>query len=40
MPLVFLHEFAGDHRSWEVQVRSFARNYRCVVLRGPRLPTI
>jgi pimeloyl-ACP methyl ester carboxylesterase len=29
-PLVFLHEFAGDHRSWEPQVRHFARRYRCV----------
>lgn len=29
-PLVFLHEFAGDHRSWEDQVRCFARRYRTV----------
>ncbi|HEY0825368.1 MAG TPA: alpha/beta hydrolase [Ramlibacter sp.] len=29
-PLVFVHEFAGDHRSWEPQVRHFARRYRCI----------
>ncbi|MGW5648476.1 alpha/beta fold hydrolase [Saccharopolyspora sp. NPDC003752] len=31
VPLVFVHEFGGDHRSWEPQVRHFARRYRCVV---------
>ena len=30
LPLVFVHEFAGDHRSWEPQVRYFARRYRCI----------
>lgn len=30
-PIVFLHEFAGDHRSWEPQVRRFSRTYRCLV---------
>jgi len=29
-PLLFIHEFAGDHRSWEPQVRFFAAAYRCV----------
>jgi pimeloyl-ACP methyl ester carboxylesterase len=29
-PIVFVHEFAGDHRSWEPQVRWFARRYRCI----------
>jgi len=29
-PLVFIHEFAGDHRSWEPQVRFFSAAYRCV----------
>jgi pimeloyl-ACP methyl ester carboxylesterase len=29
-PLVFIHEFAGDHRSWESQVRFFSAAYRCV----------
>jgi len=30
-PILFLHEFAGDHRSWEAQVRFFARTHRCIV---------
>ncbi|HEX2335243.1 MAG TPA: alpha/beta hydrolase [Hyphomicrobiaceae bacterium] len=29
-PIVFVHEFAGDHRSWEPQMRYFARRYRCI----------
>ena len=29
-PLIFVHEFAGDHRSWESQIRFFARRYRCI----------
>ena len=29
-PLVFVHEFAGDARSWEPQMRHFARRYRCI----------
>ncbi len=29
-PLLFIHEFAGDHRSWEPQVRFFSGGYRCV----------
>ena len=29
-PIVFVHEFAGDHRSWEPQVRYFSRLYRCI----------
>jgi pimeloyl-ACP methyl ester carboxylesterase len=29
-PLLFIHEFAGDHRSWEPQVRYFSATYRCV----------
>jgi pimeloyl-ACP methyl ester carboxylesterase len=37
-PIVFLHEFAGDHRSWEPQVRSFSRNYRCVVFAARGFP--
>lgn len=30
-PLVWSHEFAGDHRSWEPQIRHFARGYRVIV---------
>jgi pimeloyl-ACP methyl ester carboxylesterase len=29
-PLVFSHEFAGDYRSWEAQVRFFSRRYRVI----------
>ncbi len=29
-PLVFVHEFAGDHRSWEPQMRFFSRHFHCV----------
>jgi pimeloyl-ACP methyl ester carboxylesterase len=29
-PIVFVHEFGGDHRSWEPQLRHFARRHRCV----------
>ncbi|MGH7266490.1 MAG: alpha/beta fold hydrolase [Candidatus Rokuibacteriota bacterium] len=30
VPLIFSHEYAGDARSWEPQVRFFSRFYRCV----------
>ena len=30
IPIVFVHEFAGDHRAWEPQVRYFSRRYRCI----------
>ena len=29
-PILFVHEFAGDHRSWEAQLREFGKRYRCV----------
>ena len=29
-PILFVHEFAGDHRSWAPQVRHFARAHRCI----------
>src|SRR5487761_1564712 len=29
-PLLFIHEFAGDHRSWEPQLRFFSAAYGCV----------
>jgi len=37
-PIVFLHEFAGDHRSWEPQVRQFSRLYRCIVIAARGFP--
>ena len=30
-PILFVHEFAGDHRSWEPQIRFFSDRYRCIV---------
>jgi 3-oxoadipate enol-lactonase len=29
-PILFLHEFAGDHRNWEPQMRYFSRLHRCI----------
>jgi pimeloyl-ACP methyl ester carboxylesterase len=29
-PVVFVHEYAGDYRTWEPQLRHFSRQYRCV----------
>lgn len=37
-PLVFVHEFAGDHRSWEPQIRHFSRRYRCIVYAARGFP--
>jgi pimeloyl-ACP methyl ester carboxylesterase len=28
--IVFVHEYAGDYRSWEAQMRHFSRSHRCV----------
>lgn len=36
--IVFVHEFAGDHRSWEQQVRYFSRRYRCVTYNARGYP--
>src|SRR4051794_17476086 len=30
-PLLFIHEFAGDSRSWAPQVEHFSARHRCVV---------
>jgi pimeloyl-ACP methyl ester carboxylesterase len=37
-PIVFVHEFAGDARSWEPQVRHFARRYRCITYNARGYP--
>ncbi len=29
-PIIFVHEFAGDHRSWEAQMRHFGQRYRAI----------
>jgi pimeloyl-ACP methyl ester carboxylesterase len=36
--VLFLHEFAGDVRSWEPQVRFLARQYRCVAFNARGYP--
>lgn len=38
IPMVFVHEFAGDSRSWEPQLRFFARRYRCVAFNARGYP--
>ena len=37
-PIVFVHEFAGDLRSWEPQLRHFSRRYRCVAFNARGYP--
>jgi pimeloyl-ACP methyl ester carboxylesterase len=37
-PIVFAHEFAGDYRSWEPQVRHFSRRYRCIAFNARGYP--
>jgi pimeloyl-ACP methyl ester carboxylesterase len=29
-PVIFVHEYAGDYRTWEMQMRFFSRAYRCI----------
>jgi len=29
-PVIFVHEYAGDYRTWEMQMRYFSRAHRCV----------
>ena len=29
-PILFVHEFAADYRSWEPQMRYFSRRHRCI----------
>ena len=29
-PILFIHEFADDLRTWEHQFNHFSRNYRCI----------
>jgi pimeloyl-ACP methyl ester carboxylesterase len=37
-PLVFVHEFAGEARSWHLQVRFFARRYRTIAFNARGYP--
>lgn len=36
--ILFIHEFAGDHRSWAPQVRHFAGRYRCITYNARGYP--
>ena len=36
--LIFVHEFAGDHRSFEPQLRFFSRRYRCLTFAARGYP--
>src|ERR1700757_4743357 len=38
IPIIFVHEFAGDIRSYELQIRYFARRYRCIVYNARGYP--
>lgn len=38
VPVIFVHEFAGDHRSWEPQVRFFGRRHRCITYNARGYP--
>ena len=37
-PILFIHEFSGDSRSWEPQVRAFGRRYHCVTYNARGYP--
>ena len=36
--MIFVHEFAGDYRSWEPQVRHFSRRYRVIAFNARGYP--
>lgn len=38
LPLLFVHEFAGDSESWHLQVRCFARRYRTITFNARGFP--
>ena len=38
VPIVFVHEFAGDLRSWEQQVRHFGSRYRTLTFNARGYP--
>ncbi len=37
-PVIFVHEFAGDYRSWEPQVRHFGQRYRVITFNARGYP--
>lgn len=38
IPIVFVHEFAGDSRSYEMQMRYFGQRYRCIAFNARGYP--
>src|SRR4051812_48618600 len=38
VPIVFVHEFSGDLRSWEPQMQHFSRRYRCIAFNARGYP--
>ncbi|HYA07093.1 MAG TPA: alpha/beta hydrolase [Xanthobacteraceae bacterium] len=38
IPVVFVHEFAGDVRSYELQLRYFGQRYRCIAFNARGYP--
>ena len=38
LPLLFVHEFAGEARSWHLQTRALARRYRCIAFNARGYP--
>lgn len=36
--VLFIHEFAGDHRTWEPQLRYFSRSHHCVAFAARGYP--
>jgi len=38
IPIVFVHEFAGDCRSYETQIRYFGQRYRCIAYNARGYP--
>ena len=38
IPVVFVHEFAGDVRSYEIQMRYFGQRYRCIAFNARGYP--
>lgn len=37
-PVLFVHEFLGEYRSWEAQMRYFSRRYRCIAYNARGYP--
>jgi pimeloyl-ACP methyl ester carboxylesterase len=37
-PVIFVHEYAGDHRAWETQMRHFGQRYRAITFAARGYP--